>query len=154
MDPFSLSKGGGLTDTSLIKKYEMSEEDYAARKGTVREFIQKKKAEEEADAVNIFNAETVKNITVSSRCEVMPGARRGTVTFVGEIANFKAGYWVGVRFDEPVGNADFDGSIDGVKLFECPLGFGALVRGKNIEVGDFPERDIFADDDDENADEI
>jgi hypothetical protein len=25
-DPFSLSRGGGLTDTSLIEKYTMSEE--------------------------------------------------------------------------------------------------------------------------------
>jgi tubulin-folding cofactor B len=31
-DPFSLAKGGGLEDISLIKKYEISEEDYDKRK--------------------------------------------------------------------------------------------------------------------------
>lgn len=30
-DPFSLSKGGGLEDVSLIKKYEISEADYDKR---------------------------------------------------------------------------------------------------------------------------
>jgi tubulin-specific chaperone B len=27
-DPFSLSKGGGLEDVSLVKKFRMTEEDY------------------------------------------------------------------------------------------------------------------------------
>jgi tubulin-specific chaperone B len=27
-DPFSMSRGGGLEDVSLVKKYRMSEEDY------------------------------------------------------------------------------------------------------------------------------
>lgn len=35
-DPFSLTRGGGLEDVSLVKKYRMSEEDYDKRKGTLR----------------------------------------------------------------------------------------------------------------------
>ena len=31
-DPFSLSKGGGLEDISLVEKYEISEHDYDKRK--------------------------------------------------------------------------------------------------------------------------
>lgn len=27
-DPFSMSRGGGLEDVSLVKKYRMTEEDY------------------------------------------------------------------------------------------------------------------------------
>jgi tubulin-folding cofactor B len=30
-DPFSLSRGGGLTDTSLVEKYRMSDDDYSSR---------------------------------------------------------------------------------------------------------------------------
>jgi tubulin-folding cofactor B len=149
-DPFSLSKGGGLTDASLIKKYEMSEEDYSKRKGTVREFILKKKAEEDATASTAYGADTVVGIAVMNRCEVMPGSRRGTVMFVGEIPNFKAGHWVGVKFDEPAGKPDFDGKLNGISYFECQPGYGTFVRGNNLTVGDFPEIDIM----DENEDEI
>lgn len=35
-DPFSLTRGGGLEDVSLVQKYRMSEEDYDKRKGTLR----------------------------------------------------------------------------------------------------------------------
>ena len=37
-----LSAGGWLEDTSLVKKYEISEEAYAARKNTYRNFKAKK----------------------------------------------------------------------------------------------------------------
>ncbi len=117
-DPFSLSRGGGLTDTSLIQKYTMADEDYDKRKGTVRDFIKEKRkndpnykvkpkstpstaagamgAEERAPAPG---AESVEGIAVDMRCEVQPGARRGTVRFVGEIKEIKAGgHWVGEIF--------------------------------------------------------
>jgi tubulin-specific chaperone B len=55
---------------------------------------------------------------------------------------------VGVRFDEPVGKGD--GTAKGVTLFDCPMGYGGFVRGKNVKVGDYPERDI--EDEDEDAD--
>ncbi len=58
---------------------------------------------------------------------------------------------VGVQFDEPLGHND--GSVKGVKIFDCVAGFGAFVRGHNVTVGDFPERDLFASDDEgENED--
>ncbi len=31
-NPFSLARGGGLEDVSLVEKYVMSDEDYAKRK--------------------------------------------------------------------------------------------------------------------------
>ena len=36
-------------------------------------------------------------------------------------------------------------------LFECTQGFGGFIRGKNVVVGDYPERDIM-DDEEETAD--
>jgi tubulin-folding cofactor B len=42
--------------------------------------------------------------------------------------------------DEPVGKND--GTVKGNRVFECSPGFGAIVRGRNVTTGDFPERDL------------
>jgi len=52
-----------------------------------------------------------------------------------------------LQLDEPSGSND--GSIKGRQVFTCPDKYGAFVRGANVSVGDYPERDIFADSDDE-----
>lgn len=127
---------------------------------------------ENEEPKEIPGPESVEGITVGSRCEVKPGERRGTVRFVGEIPEISAGgFWVslfaqcilfgtsvfiihiasmqvGIQFDEPLGHND--GSVKGRKLFECAPGFGAFVRGHNVTVGDFPERDPFASDDEDD----
>ena len=38
--------------------------------------------------------ESVEGITVGARCQVMPGARRGVVMFIGAIDQLKPGHWV------------------------------------------------------------
>jgi tubulin-folding cofactor B len=38
-DPFSLSRGGGLTDTTLVEKYRMADDVYDKKSGTMRDFI-------------------------------------------------------------------------------------------------------------------
>lgn len=115
-DPFSLSRGGGLTDVSLIEKYKMSEEVYEKRAGTMREFIREQRKKDpnfkltpkmgpgmgKADSGDVTvttqlppGVESVAGMEVGMRCELTPGARRGTVRFVGEIPEIKAGgYWV------------------------------------------------------------
>ena len=165
-DPYSLSRGGGLTDVSLVQKYKMDEQVYDSRKGTVRSFIKEKKAKEalekklrkeagiEEEVVAPPGLETVAHVTenggIGARCEVMPGSRRGVIRWIGECEHLKPGYWVGVQFDEPVGKSD--GSVKNtvldiqVTLFECSPGFGGFVRGKNICVGaEYTEVDPFAD---------
>lgn len=151
VDPFSLSRNGGLTDVSLVEKYKISDEAYDKRKGTMREFIREQRMKDPNFRLTPASApgapreipgpETVEGITVGARCEVSPGGRRGVVRFVGEMPN--RGHWVGVQFDEPVGHND--GSVKGVAYFSCPMKFGAFVRGDKVQVGDFPERDPFAD---------
>ena len=96
--------------------------------------------------------ETVVGIETGMRCQVEPGSRRGKVVFVGAVPEL-GGYWVGVQFDEPVGKTD--GTVSGGKrYFETLPKYGGFVRGKNIQVGDFPERDLLEDDDDSDEDEL
>lgn len=173
-DPYSLSRGGGLTDTSLVQKYQISDDAYDKRKGTVRDFIRQKKLEDPnykkpvlpgaggfarktvpADDEPVPGPETVSHVTVGARCEVQPGGRRGEVKFVGKVDGLKGGFWVGVRLDEPLGKND--GTVKGVAVFECPVNHGTFVRGKNIVVGDYPERSLLDDGEDGfeiDADEI
>jgi tubulin-folding cofactor B len=102
--------------------------------------------------------ESVLGIEVGMRCQVQPGSRRGTVSYVGLVPELVAGggFWVGITFDEPVGRTD--GSITckeggGKKqYFVAELLYASFVRGKNVEVGDFPELDLF--DEDESDDEL
>jgi tubulin-folding cofactor B len=158
-DPTSLAKSGWLENVNLVKKYEISEEDYDKREKTVRNYKREQLAKDpnwkpkcQMDVPGKENntpppgKESVEGMEVGNRCEVQPGARRGTVMYVGEAkegGGLGPGHWVGVKFDEPLGK--HDGSVKGVKYFECPAKHGAFVRGKNLEVGDFPEIDPFAD---------
>lgn len=171
-DPFSLSRGGALEDVSLVERYRMTDDDYENRRGTVREFIREKKAidpnwtpptagmmtgnpwqRQERPATDgpateeNFDAESVAGLEVGGRCEVMPGARRGEIAYIGE-RGLEKGFWVGVRFDEPMGKGD--GTSKGTRYFECEPSFGSFVRGKNVTMGDFPEEGF----DDDSEDEI
>ena len=90
-------------------------------------------------------AELAAAVPLGARCEVQPGGKRGVVAFVGKCAPLPAGFWVGVRYDEPVGKND--GAVAGVRFFDAPPGYGGLVRPACVTVGDFPELDEFASDD-------
>lgn len=100
-----------------------------------------------------FGISSITGIEVGMRCEVRPGNRRGSVAFVGEIDKLgSGGYWIGIVYDEPVGKTD--GSIDGKRYFETPGSmYGGFARGKNVTVGDFPERDVM-DELEESDDEL
>ncbi|XP_028651678.1 tubulin-folding cofactor B [Erpetoichthys calabaricus] len=142
------AKIGEFEDLSRVEKYELPDDVYDKRTDSVRSFLKKKKAgrfkeedmEKEADKEAEEKAAT-ENVTVGSRCEVtIPGQPRklGTVMFVGK-AEFKPGYWVGIKYDEPLGKND--GSVNGKRYFECQDKYGAFVKPQNVTVGDFPEED-------------
>ncbi|XP_065883498.1 tubulin-folding cofactor B-like isoform X2 [Dysidea avara] len=146
-----LKKKGEFEDTSQVEKYEMSEEDYSKRIDSIRMFLKQKRlaqgvAGQDNDASNVDEERlAAEAITVGSRCEVtLPGLppRRGLVMFVGK-TQFKPGYWVGVKYDEPHGKND--GSIAGHRYFECPPKYGAFIKPKSVQVGDYPE-ETFSDD--------
>ena len=105
--------------------------------------VVKSKSNPQAEDDQDIGSDSVAGITVGSRAEVQPGGRRGTVKYVGEVPELAAagGNWVGILFDEPVGKSN--GTVGGTQYFDAMAKFGGFCRGKNIQVGDFPERDIF-----------
>lgn len=164
-DPYSLSRNGGLEDVSQVEKYMMDDDTYDKLKNTVRQDIRKKKAEqkaaqEAAKAAAIARGEiptpqgrpeTPRDIEtqfpIDSRCEVKPGGRRGCVAYVGKVKGLQ-GTWIGIRLDEPLGAND--GTKDGKQYFDCPgEKYGCFARHENVELGDFPERDPFASEDED-----
>jgi tubulin-folding cofactor B len=164
LDPHSISLHGGLEDVSQVQKYEMEDEEYDKMKNTVRAIRREKEAEaaraaaarkqeegedqptdDGATPYELTLDEVVAAFPIGSRCECDPGARRGTVRHAGPIVNTK-GLWIGICLDEPQGHND--GTKDGKRYFEC-LGdkYGIFVKPPNVRVGDYPERDPFASDD-------
>jgi len=168
LDPHSISAHGGLEDVSQVEKYVMADEEYDKMKNTVRAINREREAQARAEAARRResgedlgeelggkeNAEKAYEMTpeelaaafpIDGRCEVDPGARRGTVCFAGPIINTK-GTWIGVRLDEPQGSND--GCKDGKRYFECPGNkYGVFAKPENVRVGDYPELDPFASDD-------
>ena len=49
----------------------------------------------------------------------MIARRQAAIEFIGRIPEIAPGFWIGVQYDEKVGRND--GSIKGVRYFECPL---------------------------------
>lgn len=164
-DPYSLARGGGLDDVSLVKKYEMSEGDYDKREKTVRQYKKDQLAKDPnwvpkhlqnrkmklGKYTGPTGPETIEGMKIGDRCEVAPGGRRGEVAYLGLIPELGEGHWVGVIFDEPVSRGD--GTLKGKTYFKAEQNHGGYFRGGIVKVGDFPEKDIFAelDDSDEES---
>jgi len=164
IDPHSISKHGGLEDVSQVEKYMMPDEEYDKLKNTVRAQKREKEAKAMAEAAARVESgeageelggdlapleetceEVLARIPLASRCLVEPGARRGEVCHVGPVINSK-GVWIGIRLDEPQGMND--GCKDGKRYFECTgPKYGVFAKPEHVVVGDYPELDPFASDD-------
>ncbi|XP_061828093.1 tubulin-folding cofactor B [Nerophis lumbriciformis] len=143
---------GEFTDVSKVEKFALSDDAYEKRTETARSFMKKQSLgrynEEEMakkKAESIAREEEQKAaaeaITVGSRCQVHASGqptKLGTVMYVGT-TEFKPGFWVGVKYDEPLGK--HDGSCNGKRYFECENKYGGFVKPLNVTVGDFPEED-------------
>eukprot|EP00002_Diphylleia_rotans_P003017 TRINITY_DN12009_c0_g1_i2.p1 TRINITY_DN12009_c0_g1~~TRINITY_DN12009_c0_g1_i2.p1 ORF type:complete len:256 (-),score=59.18 TRINITY_DN12009_c0_g1_i2:299-1066(-) len=150
LNPHSLALNGGLDDTSRVEKFKLSDEEYSKRENTYRKFKEEQLKKnpnwtpfpkpEKAEVTDETGKEEAEGIKVTDRCEVQPGGKRGTVMFVGPIPELPAGFWVGVKLDEPLGKND--GCAKGRRVFECPPNYGVFVRPDKVEVGDFPEEDF------------
>ncbi|KAF9395223.1 hypothetical protein BGX21_010024 [Mortierella sp. AD011] len=148
---------GQYNDVSLVKKFELTEEEYEKRTDSVLAFKKRNHIGRFGDGASDTSSasaqdrafeEAAKNIKVGDRCEVDMGSdslkRRGTVRFIGK-TEFQSGLWIGVQYDEPLGKND--GSVQGVKYFTCPPNYGSFVRPDKVQTGDFPEEDLFSDED-------
>ncbi|KAG0357288.1 CAP Gly-rich domain-containing protein [Gamsiella multidivaricata] len=149
---------GQYNDVSLVQKFELPDEEYEKRTDSVLAFKKRNNLGRFNDAAsdsssasatqNHVYEEAVKNIKTGDRCEVDVGSgilkRRGTVRFIGT-TEFQSGLWVGVQYDEPLGKND--GSVQGVRYFTCPANYGSFVRPDKVQTGDFPEEDLFSDED-------
>lgn len=144
-------------EDDLDKRFQLSEEQYASRKGTLKEFLSRnklgkynpeilsqkeaaaRKEEEERKRLEEKEKEIFNSIEVNQRCEVsIPNQvpKRGVVMFKGPV-KFTSGLWIGVKYDEPFGKND--GSVDGVRYFTAPPNYGAFVKPMYVKVGDYPE---------------
>jgi tubulin-folding cofactor B len=146
----------GVAEDPTVQKYELTAEEYASRKNTVREFKKNMKlgqfAENHAELVEQKERQArekieaekalIDSMKVGDRCQVrVAGAptRLAAVMYLGELDK-KPGFFVGVKYDEPLGKND--GSVEGKRYFECPPNYGGFIKPENITVGDFPEENF------------
>ncbi|GAA5836100.1 hypothetical protein JCM3766R1_001965 [Sporobolomyces carnicolor] len=157
-DPHARALVGQYTDDSRVEKFELTKEEYEARNDTVLAYKMRHQlgrfAPTAASASSSHSLETElpKDLVVGARCEVALStelSRRGTVRFVGP-TDFGAkdeSVWVGIEWDEPVGKGN--GSVEGKTYFETLPMRASFVRPDKVTVGDYPELDPFAEDDDD-----
>lgn len=141
-----------LEDLSEVEKFELSEEDYAKRTDTVKAFLEKnklgkyneeemKRKEEEKKKEQEAEEASARLCKIGDRCEIQvpnQAKRRAMVMYVGK-TDFKEGWWVGIKYDEPLGKND--GSVNGKRYFECAPKYGGFVKPHHVKVGDFPEEE-------------
>jgi len=140
-------------DAASVPKYELTQEEYASRRGTARQFLQENKigkynpeAEHEREQKEKQKEENEKQLSekmkINDRCEVSvvsQPTKRGTIMYIGKV-HFKSGIWIGVKYDEPLGKNN--GSVDNKHYFDCQDKYGAFVRPSSVKVGDFPVLDL------------
>ena len=144
------------TDESLVEKYTMDDETYAARRDAVLAFKQRNKLgrfdpTKDASTASQTSPDLPPSFTQGARCLVdlsgtATNPRKGTLRYIGT-THFANGTWIGVEYDEPVGKND--GSVGGHRYFTCSDKFGGFVRPDKVQVGDFAMDDLDDLDDDE-----
>ncbi|XP_023021628.1 tubulin-binding cofactor B [Leptinotarsa decemlineata] len=146
IDQFQMRFNTAQSELDDVPKFVLPEEEYNKRTDTVRSFLQKNELgkyneqnQEKKRQLEEAEKKMAEDTKVGSRCKVTvqnAATRLGTVMYSGTVDGL-SGYWIGVKYDEPLGKND--GSLKGKRYFECPEKYGAFVKPLNITCGDFPE---------------
>jgi len=115
-----------------VPEYKFDDEKYKNNPNSMRNLKKKLKEEKKQEAIKL-SKEAAEKVKVGMRCESAKG--RGEVRFVGEIKGQKA-IFVGIALD--LANGRNNGTLKGMKLFECDENHGSFLRAHLVRVGDFP----------------
>jgi tubulin-folding cofactor B len=140
IDVTGKSEFGDLDDVSAVPKFEIADDDYDKRKGTIRDLKRRAGIPVKGEVPQREEPQPV-GIEPGQRCEVelADGSHhRGIVRYVGKRDGAK-GFWVGVELDEPFGKNN--GTLNGKTYFECDENFGVFVKPVKVKVGDYPKID-------------
>lgn len=119
-------------------EFVLSEKAYSRKKNNMREWMNKNVYSKNQNESEIFNKkkELDNNLSVGKRCLVLSKKikRPGVIKFIGEIDFLEKPnvIWVGVEFDEKLGQND--GSLNGKRFFHCEQGYGSIVKAENVEI--------------------
>ncbi|XP_050071020.1 tubulin-folding cofactor B-like [Anopheles maculipalpis] len=144
-------------DDGGADKFELSPEQYDSRQDSLRNYLRQNKLgrynEHRAAQKMAARARSreeqekkLRDATVGKRCKVMTKcapSRLGTIAYQGKLEG-KAGIFLGVKFDEPVGVND--GTFEGKRYFECAPKYGSFVTVDAIELVDLPPEECLLDD--------
>ncbi|GME74415.1 unnamed protein product [[Candida] boidinii] len=158
------NNNGGNTDGL----YVLEESEYDKMSNTVRKWKQDQKLGRFDPEFNSKKNEIIEKnnkkselFKINDRCIINSGnvsengdgktdiKRLGEIKYIGKIPEIDSeNIWIGVELDEPLGKND--GSIKGVRYFQCEKNYGSFVKPSVVEVGDFPKEDLFGSDMDED----
>lgn len=131
------SRGDDFNKLDQVPKFELTDEDYAKRNESLRQFKMQHKlgrfsgddTPDDQKQWSIMNElEIGDNVEVTVKGK--PN-RQAVIKFKGEM-HLKPGPWVGVSYLTPDGK--HDGSIEGRRYFDCEPNHGAFVRPSDIRV--------------------
>ena len=126
------ARGSTLGEEEQVTKFELTDDQYAARDDSVRAFKKRHHLGRFGTPAPRPSA-PCPDVGVRGMVDTGDGfERRGTVRFVGP-TSFAAGTWVGIEFDEPVGKND--GSVQGTRYFTTRPRHGGFVRPSSVHTG-------------------
>ncbi len=114
-----------------VKKYEMSQELYAQREGTVQSFLKANKFGKYSENTDPIVNESISDYSeykVGSRCyaTIKSISKYGQIMYIGPFDLKPGQIFIGVAYDDPIGK--HNGTIRDKVYFKCKKNHGALLR--------------------------